>query len=216
MPKTGERVKIIGHRGWPARFPDNCQAGVMAAARVADMVEVDLRLSADEVVVLSHDSALRGVAVASSTWSDLMTVDLGDGHHPVRLSDLLAEPGLVPLDLEVKNMPGEVSEEQGRQLARLVADMARPGDVVTSFWWPGMDELRVSHPQVHTGLIVAAEGDLIDAIDHAAERGHAWVVPYWALVRGHAGAVETAAHSGVEVIVWGLEEPSEVANLVVA
>jgi glycerophosphoryl diester phosphodiesterase len=65
-------------------------------------------------------------------------------------------------------------------------------------------------------LIVAAQGDLIDAIDHAAERGHAWVVPYWALVQDDPGAVETAAHSGLEVIVWGLEEPSEVATLVLA
>ena len=96
MKKTRERVKVVGHRGWPARFPDNCLAGIMAAGEVSDMVEIDLRLTADGVVVLSHDLELGGRLVGESRWSELEGVDLGGGHRPLRLADLLAQPRLVP------------------------------------------------------------------------------------------------------------------------
>ena len=47
---------IIGHRGFPARFPDNSLAGVEAAlARGADGVEVDVRPCAEGVWVCHHD-----------------------------------------------------------------------------------------------------------------------------------------------------------------
>lgn len=215
MPGTRPRVKIVGHRGWPARFPDNCKAGIVAAADSCDMVEVDLRLTADDVVMLSHDPELGGRRVAESDWAGLESVDLGGGHHPVRLVDLLTEPELVPLDLEVKNLPGEVSPERGRDLARAVADLCRKGDVITSFWWPSMDELRVSHPHVATGLIVAAEGDLEDAVAQAVLRGHVWVVPHWTLVTEDAGATTSAAaRAGVGVIAWGLDDPAQAKTMV--
>jgi glycerophosphoryl diester phosphodiesterase len=189
---------------------------VVAAAAVSDMVEVDLRLTADEVVVLSHELELGGLEVAGTAWEELRAVDLGDGQLPVSLADLLAGPGLVPLDLEVKNMPGEDSIERGALLARMVADLARTADVVTSFWWPGMDELRVTHPQVATGLIVAEQGSLSDAVTHAEERGHSWVVPYWTLVHRDRDAVAAAETAGLEVVVWGLADPSAATALAAA
>jgi glycerophosphoryl diester phosphodiesterase len=58
------RPLVIGHRGFPERFPDNSLAGVEAAiAAGADGVEVDVRPCADGVWVCHHDRALGGAPI---------------------------------------------------------------------------------------------------------------------------------------------------------
>lgn len=49
-------MKVVGHRGWAARFPENALEGVWAALDAgAAGVEVDLRVSADGAGFLMHD-----------------------------------------------------------------------------------------------------------------------------------------------------------------
>src|SRR5690606_37246920 len=54
-------VEVWGHRGWPARYPDNTVAGIRAAAAVAVGVEIDVRRSADGRLVLAHDPDVAGL-----------------------------------------------------------------------------------------------------------------------------------------------------------
>jgi len=53
------RPLVVGHRGARARFPENTLPAVKHALEAgADAVEVDLRVSADDVLVVSHDATL--------------------------------------------------------------------------------------------------------------------------------------------------------------
>ena len=97
------RVAVVGHRGWPTRFPDNTLSGLLAAADVVDAVEIDVRRSADGKLVLAHDPLLGGLVVSDTPWSTLMELDLGDGHHPILLDEALAALPGTPVQLEVKN-----------------------------------------------------------------------------------------------------------------
>jgi glycerophosphoryl diester phosphodiesterase len=97
----GNVLDVVGHRGWPRRFPDNTLAGMGAAFGVVDMVETDVRRTADGVLVLSHDPSLLGLVVAESTWADLAQVDLGGGLRPIRLDEALAAFPDRRFDLEV-------------------------------------------------------------------------------------------------------------------
>ena len=58
-PRSPQSVQIIGHRGSAAPFPENTLEailyGIISGAR---MIEVDLRLSKDQEVILSHDENL--------------------------------------------------------------------------------------------------------------------------------------------------------------
>ncbi|MBK6405778.1 MAG: hypothetical protein IPF66_12485 [Holophagales bacterium] len=50
---------VVGHRGARARFPENTLPAVSHALSAgADGVEIDVRVSADDVLVLSHDATL--------------------------------------------------------------------------------------------------------------------------------------------------------------
>jgi len=96
---------VVGHRGWPARFPDNTLAGFMAAASVADAVELDVRRSADGKLVLSHDPSIGGLPVSSHQWQELLELDLGDGHRPALLDEVVAAVPNLAIQFEIKNSP---------------------------------------------------------------------------------------------------------------
>jgi glycerophosphoryl diester phosphodiesterase len=213
MTISGETLKIVGHRGWPSRFPDNVLAGIEAAAAVADMVEVDVRLTRDEVLILSHDPALAGVPVTTSGWPELAGIDLGGGHHPLSLDTLLAAVPDLPLNLEVKNSPDEPGFDSQSRSGFLTADRARPGDLITSFHWPTVDALRASHPAVATGLLVDRDWSLEDAVDHALQLQHLAVAVHWELARSQAAVVTAAAGAGLAVLVWTLNDSAVASEL---
>ncbi len=199
---------VWGHRGWPSRFPDNVLAGIRAAATVAAGVEVDIRRTADGRLVLAHDPVLAGKAVAEHHWQELAVVDIG-GHTPALLEDLVDLP--VPLDLEVKNDPSEPGFEPDHRTALEVADWARPGDVVTSFWWPSVDAVRRHRPHVATGLLFTAGIDWKAAVRHAVEAGHGWLAPEFDVIGPEL--VAAASRAGIELAAWTVDDPSEAARL---
>ncbi|HYN41343.1 MAG TPA: glycerophosphodiester phosphodiesterase, partial [Thermoanaerobaculia bacterium] len=50
---------VVGHRGARARFPENTLPALRhALAAGIDGVEIDVRVSADDVLVLAHDATL--------------------------------------------------------------------------------------------------------------------------------------------------------------
>jgi glycerophosphoryl diester phosphodiesterase len=57
--KIGDRMRVIAHRGFSGRAPENTLVAVSSAIRVgADMVEVDVTLTSDNRVVCIHDETL--------------------------------------------------------------------------------------------------------------------------------------------------------------
>ena len=108
---------VVGHRGWPRRFPDNTLTGFLAASAVADAIELDVRRSADGKLVLSHDPTVAGLVVSETPWSVLAELDLGDGHKPALLDEALAALPDTPVQLEVKNVPDQPGFEPDHRLA---------------------------------------------------------------------------------------------------
>ncbi len=97
-------MRIIAHRGASADAPENSLAAFrLAVAQGADGVECDLRLSADGVIILSHDDVLtrsRGVAIKTNetTAADLAVHDV-----PTLTAMLAAIRGQVSIiNLELK------------------------------------------------------------------------------------------------------------------
>lgn len=206
-------MKVIGHRGWPTRYPDNVLAGVAAALEVADMVEVDVRASGDRNLVLSHDPVLGGLPVDKTPWATLAQLDLGGGFHPASLDQLLERFPTSPFNLEVKNYSGEPGFDPDHEVALRTAAAARPGDLLTCFYWPTMDAVRLDFPDVATGLLVDSDWDLAKAVDHALAEGHLAVVAQWELALRSGPVVQTAAEAGLAVAVWTLNDPTRVDEL---
>jgi glycerophosphoryl diester phosphodiesterase len=180
----------------------------MAAADVADMVEVDIRSTADGTLILTHDAVIGGMTVSDTSWARLATIDVGDGHHPVELSRVLTELPNFPLNLEIKNFPGEPGHDPEHSHALRTAALARPDDLLTCFFWPSVDAVRLSYPEVATGLLLDRGWSLPDAVDHALEQGHGAVVPQYELALSDPTAVRSAVDAGLVVAVWTLNDSS--------
>lgn len=110
------RPLLIGHRGFPARFPDNSLEGIAAALEAgADGVEVDVRLCREGVWVCHHDRSRAGEPVAAYGLEELRAAGV---------ATLAAVVALVPLSaylfVEVKPLPNRVFERTVEPLLRLL------------------------------------------------------------------------------------------------
>ena len=120
-PRTPEPGPlIIGHRGFPARHPDNSLAGVRAAlAAGADGVEVDVRPCADGTWVCHHDRSRDGRPVR--TWS---RAALCRQRVPALEEVLAIVPGGRWLFVEVKPLTGAELARRGAALVGLLGRAA--------------------------------------------------------------------------------------------
>jgi glycerophosphoryl diester phosphodiesterase len=204
MKSFPTRPLVIGHRGWPARYPDNTLTGLIAAGAISDMVEVDVRRAGDGKLVLSHDPTLGDLAVTGHPWSVLGEVDLGGGHRPALLDEALAALPDTPVLLEVKNGPD--GYEPDHRLALETADRARPGDVVISFNWASVDLVRSTYPETATGLVVGTSDAMADAIRLCFDAGHQVLVPRQDLLE--------VTVPDLIVYPWTVDDPNRARELV--
>ncbi|MYK31471.1 MAG: hypothetical protein F4051_07030 [Boseongicola sp. SB0670_bin_30] len=95
MAGAGGRPLTIAHRGASGHRTENTPAAfALASDLFAEMWELDLRMSADGVAVVSHDDNLahvtgRGLRIAGATWSEICSVQLRDGQFVPRLEDVV-------------------------------------------------------------------------------------------------------------------------------
>ena len=76
-PREERHVLHVGHRGASAHAPENTLAAIRKAAELgAHMVELDVRMSADGVAVLSHDADVLMPGRGHVPVNDLMTTEL--------------------------------------------------------------------------------------------------------------------------------------------
>lgn len=62
---------LVGHRGYPARFPENTLASFEGAMQAGcDMIELDVTLTRDRQMVVIHDDTLDRTTSAR-VWSEL-------------------------------------------------------------------------------------------------------------------------------------------------
>ena len=73
--------RIIGHRGFPRRYPENTIASFLGALLYgAHGVELDVGVSADNEAVIIHDTDLERVAGVNANVDDLLLKDLKTFH----------------------------------------------------------------------------------------------------------------------------------------
>lgn len=198
---------VVGHRGWPQRFPDNTLGGCLAAAGVSDAVEVDVRRCGDGRLVLSHDPIMGGHLVADTPWSILAALDLGEGNHPALLDEVLAGLPETAVQIEVKNWPGDLGFEPDHRLALEAAERIRPGDVITGFNAETLATVRRVFPDVTTGLCVPGAFDLDAAVELCLDAGHSVLVPEFALITEDLNVP-------LQVFPWTVNDPARVIELV--
>lgn len=152
-----QRPRVIAHRGFSGRFPENTVTAVEAAIELGvDMVEVDVRLSRDGVPVLCHNREVdktsdgRG-SVADMTLEQLKALDVGswkdtrfqDERIPTLAEILAIAAGRTRLNLDIKD-PAAVPAV----LATLYAHDMLDEVVISGCTWRMVKEIRQVTPKL--------------------------------------------------------------------
>lgn len=204
------RPQVIAHRGASAAAPENTvEAFRLAVELGADGIELDVRRTADDELVVVHDPHLiDGRAVAELARSQLPAVIPG-------LADALeaCDGAWVNLELKVDGVPAIADEP--RRLVPLVLDaLADVADdrrwLVSSFSRRTLDEIRRLGPSsIRTAWLVEEIRD--DTVALTVRGGHDALHPWDAVVTPRL--VERAHEVGLDVNVWTCNEAARMAEL---
>lgn len=222
---------VIGHRGASADHPENTLESFDAAIRAgADMVELDVRLSADGVAVIMHDPDVSATTDGSGFVHELSLTDIkrldasgGRGDRvevPTFAEALQMLAGRAGVDVEIKNMPGEPAFDSPREAiaGAVLEELDRAGFadpvVVSSFNWLSIERIRRERPEVPTGFLTAAMIEPAAALVYARSAGHAFVLPQYPALLGAGEAFVSKAHAdGIRVGTWTVDEPDDLRRL---
>ncbi|HUE78316.1 MAG TPA: glycerophosphodiester phosphodiesterase family protein [Sphingomicrobium sp.] len=148
----------FAHRGrhYGAGFPENSLIAFAAALELGAGIECDVRLTADDQIVVFHDAdawrlCASPMRIGRSSLEELGRLRLGDGPIPTLASLLAMVAGRVPLLLEVK-----VDGDIWRWIPALRRDLAayRGGYGVMSFDARLPRLLKTNVPSVRRGLVI--------------------------------------------------------------
>ncbi|MBQ6300292.1 MAG: glycerophosphodiester phosphodiesterase family protein, partial [Bacteroidales bacterium] len=83
---SSDYVVVVAHRGDWRNYPENSLPAIESCIRMGvDVVEIDLKLTKDSVLVLSHDRTLNRCTTGSGpisdyTYEEILHFDLKAGH----------------------------------------------------------------------------------------------------------------------------------------
>jgi glycerophosphoryl diester phosphodiesterase len=211
---------VVAHRGDSAHEAENTlPAFEMAIAAGADVVEFDVRMTADEVAVVMHDADVSRTTDGTGLVRDLALVDLkqlrirtADGGWtdvPTLEEALVCLSDRAAADVEIKNIPGEPDFDPERELAveatlRALESVAFEGFALVSSFNPvSIARARELAPHVPTGLLTTPDVDASVAIGFAHAQGHPWVLPFTDVVLAADASIAEEAHAlGMRLGTW--------------
>jgi glycerophosphoryl diester phosphodiesterase len=222
---------IVAHRGASVTYPENTlEAFEGAIAAGADVVELDVRMTSDDVPVILHDLDVSSTTDGSGfvhrlTLDEVKALDASGGRGarvgvPTLAEALELLSGRCGVNIEVKNLPGEASFDSPREAAaeaavRTLLDVGFRGSVlISSFNWLSIERVRSMQPELATGFLTTAAIDPRASLVYAVSKGHSFVLPQApALYEAGEAFVKEAHDQGLLVGTWTVDDPDAMALL---
>lgn len=204
-------TRIIGHRGASASHVGNTiEAFVAAVEAGADGVELDVRRTADDVLVVHHDAALPDGRVLRRTPADQLPA------YVPTLAEALEACGELWVDIEIKNLPSDPDHDAEHGVSVAVAALVAAygaGDrvLVSSFDMGTLDRLREVDPSIPTGWLVFSGSSPDQLVARAVAHGVDALHPHDLLV--DRGLVRAAGDAGLALNVWTVDDPDRLRQL---
>lgn len=206
---------VIAHRGASRAEHENTLAAFRRAAELgATWVELDVRRSVDDGLVVHHDPRFadgRLIAVTPAAERP--------AHVPL-LADALAACAPLRVNVEIKNSDDEDGYDPDHAVVGGVVALLRETDwrdrvLISCFDRPTLDTVRRADDGLATALLTSQVP--IDAAERdawlagLAADGHVALHPQWALV--DEDLVRACHAVGLAVNVWTVDHPTAIARL---
>jgi glycerophosphoryl diester phosphodiesterase len=237
------RVQVHGHRGARAVRPENTiPAFQYAIAAGVDALELDMAVTKDDVIVVSHDPVLEPpvctgpqpkAVIRQLTLEQVKQWDCGAKQNPkfprqqtvpgTRMPTLdevfdLATQGDFLFNIETKSFPQHPElTPPPDEFARIVLEKIRKHHleqrvVLQSFDWRTLHAMKRLAPEIKLSALY--EGPARDFVQIAHEAGAQIISPEYHLVTEQQ--VKAAHAAGLEVLPWTPDEQPEWNRLVKA
>lgn len=148
------KVKIIAHRGYSAKYPENTLIAFKEALRVgADAIEFDVHETVDSYLVIHHDYYIKLPVKGTRLIKNLRFKDLKNILNKIlTLDEILSEFGRkISFEVELKTPSVSFLE---RVLKKFINARLLNWTEFTSPHIPLLIYLKNSYPQVKTGLFL--------------------------------------------------------------
>ncbi|MGF1597721.1 MAG: glycerophosphodiester phosphodiesterase [Acidimicrobiales bacterium] len=204
-------IRIIGHRGASGTHQENTIEAFQAAAdQGADGVELDVRRTADDVLVVFHDAHLGSGALVR----ELLAADLPPWIPT--LAEALEACADLWINIEIKNMPEDPDHDTEHGLSVAVAGLVQAFDMVeqilvSSFDIGSIDRIRSLDLDIALAWLVWGQADPRSLVERAVAHGLQAINPNDLLV--DRGFVRMAHEVGLEVNVWTVDDGDRIVAL---
>ena len=220
-PPDQRRPLRIAHRGASAYAQEGSQASVEKAAELgADMIEIDIRVTRDDVPVIAHDSSLKRVFGVSGEINELTLEELKavtpEGRQPVltfdEMLDLCSKLGL-GLYLDIKEITPTAMFTVAESLRR--KGMMRYA-IFGSFRPDLLAEIKAAAPSAVTSILFSSTH--VDPVALASAVKADYVHPCWERFESPSSLltpewIDQVRGAGLGIVCWHEERPSEIAAL---
>ena len=196
-------MKLIAHRGGRGFGTDNTLEAMEAAVRVGvRMIETDVRMTADNELIICHDATVWGRSVGRTSFDDLKKIA---PERPL-LSEVLERlAGWVTFNIEVK-------DASMKALATMFAAYSIEGDtLVSSFSAEFLEGFKTLFPSVRTGHLYRLPYGHDKRLENAVEIGAEVVLPYFNSISEEL--IADAHGFGLEVYAWTVNEEKDFRKL---
>ncbi|HDQ05405.1 MAG TPA: glycerophosphodiester phosphodiesterase [Candidatus Bathyarchaeota archaeon] len=199
----------VGHRGASAYEPENTLRSFRRAIELGvDAVELDVRRTKDNEVVVIHNSDVNKTTDGSGSVSDFTLEEIkklvtDEGEQIPTLGEVLELVGKrVKVLVELKETGIEEKVLDVVQEKGLLDNV-----VIISFHEDALRKVRELSDEVATGLVYVRHRNPIQA---ALELKAEYLLPLYRFT--HSADVKKAHEKGLKVIVWTINKPEEVAE----
>jgi len=237
----GQSIAVHGHRGARAILPENTiPAFEYAIQSGVDVLELDMAVSRDGVIVVSHDPYLRpptckgpqaSAVIHQSTLADIRKWDCGSIQNPrfpkqqtrpgTRMPTLeevfsLAPRGRFEFNIETKSFPDRPEltpppdEFAAMVLALIRKDHLENRVILQSFDFRTLRAMKKLAPEIRRSALT--ENDKRDFVTIAREAEATIISPEYGLVT--KDKVQQAHAAGLQVVPWTANKPEEWDRLI--
>ena len=197
-------MQIIAHRGASFLEPENTLKAIERAVKMgADFVEVDVRMSKDNKLVIMHDPDINRTTdghglVKDYTVQELKNFDAGAGETIPTLDEIIAcVKDRIGLVIEIKE-----PRTEGKILKKIDENNLE-NVILTSFYHKSIKNARKMNPSVDAGIIFT--GQPVDVKQMASNACANVIFPSYRYM--NEDMVKQAKNNGTSIYPWTIDDP---------
>ena len=150
--------KIFGHRGLPRIYKENTFTGINEAFKYCDFVEIDIRLTKDNNLILFHDPNIGDDLIKDLTLAELEILLNGESLKDCVLISRDQLQGKINFEIKTDTL----DDSEIDVLFQKMLSLLEPDDIVSSFNWKAIQSFKDLFDSSY-GIIFDKEEELFQA-----------------------------------------------------